>query len=442
MSSSLIAVRRLIFLYFWLLIFEGALRFWVLPGYSSIILLIRDPVVCLIYMLAIPAGLIPKNAAISLTVMLAAVSGVASLTVGDAPWLITAYGLRTNYLHLPLIFVMQRVLSSSDVLRLGRWMMWLMIPMAVLVVQQFRSPPGSLINFGGYTTHYGTVRPAGTFSFVSGMVGFTALVAAFLANAFVSAGGRNLLLKILCSLAVLTSLAVSGSRSSVLAVGIIFVMLAGLSLVSSSAARGFLALAGVIGLGTAGMSSTEFFEEGQRQLEQRFKDAAQGQGVIESSWQRFVDMFNYPIGAAQEAPAFGHGLGTGTNVGYFLVTGKRGFGGGHETELGRIFYEMGPLFGLIFILLRVGLSVLMVKAGWLVLARGNLLPLLLFGAVGMNMLFGQWGVATTLGFACFGTGLCLASVKIGLAKRPMKKHERAEPSTSQLREVGGSVAAL
>jgi hypothetical protein len=440
MSSSIIAVRRLIFLYFWLLIFEGALRFWVFPGFSNVLLLVRDPVVCLIYLMAIPAGLMPKNAAIGLTGMLAAVTGLTSLTVGDAPWAVTAYGLRTNFLHLPLIFVIQRALSSSDVLRVGRWMMWLMVPMAVLVVQQFRSPPGSLINLGGYATHYGTVRPSGTFSFVAGMVGFSAMVAAFLADAFVARRGRNLVIKTLCSLSVLVSLAVSGSRSSILAVGIIFMMLAGLSLVSSGAARGFLALAGVIGLGMAGLSSTEFFEEGQRQLEQRFEDAAHGQGVIATSWQRFLDMFQYPLGAAQEAPAFGHGLGTGTNVGYFLVTGKRGFGGGHETELGRIFYEMGPLFGLIFILLRVGISILMVKAGWLALARGNLLPLLLFGATGMNMLFGQWGVATTQGFACFGAGLCLASVKVGMAKRRVKKPERE--TLSSFSEGTGPVATV
>src|SRR5258708_2827447 len=39
------SIRRLIWLYFWLLIFEGALRKWVVPSLSSVLLLARDPVV-------------------------------------------------------------------------------------------------------------------------------------------------------------------------------------------------------------------------------------------------------------------------------------------------------------------------------------------------------------------------------------------------------------
>jgi hypothetical protein len=411
----------MIFVYFFLLIFEGALRFWVFPGLSGPLLLVRDPVVCLIYLLAASAGVMPRNAAIGLTVMLAVVTGLYSLVASDAPMLVTVYGLRCNFLHLPLIFVMQRVLSGDDVLWIGRRMMWLMIPMGILVVQQFRSPQGSLINMGGMYTQYGTVRPAGTFSFCAGMVCFSALVAAFLAHSFTSRDNKGFALKVLCSIAVVASLAVSGSRSTVLSVGIVFIMLAGLSFVTTSAARGMLTMFGVIGLGIAGLSSTEFFEEGQRQLTKRFEDSAHGEGVMQSSMDRFIDMFNYPIWAASEAPLMGHGQGTGTNAGYFLTTGQRGFGGGQETELGRIMYEMGALFGTIFILLRLSITIQMLRVGLGALRRGNLLSILLFGAAGMNVLMGSWGIPNTQGFACFGGGLCLAAAKVGLDRREVKK---------------------
>ncbi|MFZ4596969.1 MAG: hypothetical protein ACOYOF_22160, partial [Verrucomicrobiaceae bacterium] len=411
------AIRNLIFVYFLLLVFEGALRFWVFPGLSSVLMLVRDPVVCVIYFLAIANGRMPRSIIIGLTVVLTLVSGGSSFMVGDAPWLVTVYGLRANYLHLPLIYVMRVMMTVEDVQRVGRWLMWLMIPMALLVVYQFRSPPGSWINLGGMPTQYGTVRPAGTFAFVSGMVCFSSLVAAFLADSFVNGVRQSLFLKVGCSAAVLASLAVSGSRSSILAVAIVFVMLAGLSLFNSRAARGTLVLVGVIGLGIASMTSTEFFEEGQRQLAQRFKDASQGKGVMESSMERFIGMFNYPIWAAQSAPPLGHGLGTGTNVGYFLVTGQRGFGGGQETELGRIMYEMGAIFGSIFILLRLAITLQMLRDGWKALGRSNLLPMLLFGAAGMNVMLGIWGIANTQGFATFGAGLCLAAARIGLKKR-------------------------
>ena len=55
-------IRRLIWLYFWLLLIEGALRKWVLPQLSNPLLIIRDPVVILIYVLAFHARVFPRNA--------------------------------------------------------------------------------------------------------------------------------------------------------------------------------------------------------------------------------------------------------------------------------------------------------------------------------------------------------------------------------------------
>ena len=47
------ATRRLIWVYFWLLIFEGTFRKWILPQYSDILLVVRDPVVLAIYFTAL-----------------------------------------------------------------------------------------------------------------------------------------------------------------------------------------------------------------------------------------------------------------------------------------------------------------------------------------------------------------------------------------------------
>src|SRR5258708_39486843 len=42
-SVETLWLTRFIFLYFWLLIFEGSLRKWVLPGLAAPLLVIRDP---------------------------------------------------------------------------------------------------------------------------------------------------------------------------------------------------------------------------------------------------------------------------------------------------------------------------------------------------------------------------------------------------------------
>ncbi|HEY4284826.1 MAG TPA: hypothetical protein VGM62_17320, partial [Chthoniobacterales bacterium] len=45
-------IRYLIWLYFWLLLVEGALRKWLLPDLSNPLLVIRDPVALAIYALS------------------------------------------------------------------------------------------------------------------------------------------------------------------------------------------------------------------------------------------------------------------------------------------------------------------------------------------------------------------------------------------------------
>ena len=54
-------IRQLIWLYFWLLLVEGALRKWLLPDLSNPLLVIRDPVVLAIYGLSFRARVFPKN---------------------------------------------------------------------------------------------------------------------------------------------------------------------------------------------------------------------------------------------------------------------------------------------------------------------------------------------------------------------------------------------
>ena len=54
-------IRQLIWLYFWLLLIEGALRKWVVPRYSNPLLLVRDPVMLGIYFYAIRGHVFPKN---------------------------------------------------------------------------------------------------------------------------------------------------------------------------------------------------------------------------------------------------------------------------------------------------------------------------------------------------------------------------------------------
>ena len=151
-DKTLRNIKRLIFLYVWLLIFEGSFRKWVLPQFSDILLVIRDPVVIAIYLLAFRARVFPRNGWVfSLTVI--ALLSLAASVLALWPYLppsrivlVSGFGFRCNFLHLPLIFIIGKVVSAEEVKKFGWWILVGMIPMAILMAIQFNASPDSFLN--------------------------------------------------------------------------------------------------------------------------------------------------------------------------------------------------------------------------------------------------------------------------------------------------------
>src|SRR5437764_14304639 len=151
-SATLQHIRRLIYLYLFLLIIEGALRKWIVPQFSNPLLLVRDPVVLTIYFLAWRARVFPRNVFISSLATIGILSWIVSIFVLD-PYmpmsrilLVTVYGFRSNFLHLPLIFIFASVFDADDVWKIGRWILLGMIPISLIMALQFHSASDSFIN--------------------------------------------------------------------------------------------------------------------------------------------------------------------------------------------------------------------------------------------------------------------------------------------------------
>ena len=81
LSRTVIHIRRLIGLYLVLLVLEGALRKWAFPQFSNPLLIVRDPVVIVIYLLALRAGVFPRGAYIVSLGIIAVLSFIAGLIV-------------------------------------------------------------------------------------------------------------------------------------------------------------------------------------------------------------------------------------------------------------------------------------------------------------------------------------------------------------------------
>jgi hypothetical protein len=449
---SLRTVRILIWIYMVLLVIEGALRKWALPGLSDPLLIIRDPVSLAIYYFTLRARVFPNN----IWVLLLGIIGVptALLTLitlysyfpFKAIVLADLYGFRSNFFHLPLIFVIASVLNLEDVKNVGRWTLLLMIPMAVLMALQFQSSPDSFINktVGAgeglqLTTSGGKIRPPATFSFISGPVFYLSITAAFLIYGVLNKEIYKRWILLASAAGLLIGVTVSGSRACVLAVVLVVLAVFVIFLIRPTAVNrvgGTLLALVVVGLIA---SRLPFFKEGLNVLSDRFVDSAEvaETSVVGGLIERMVHEFTEPFSYIGKIPLTGYGLGLGTAGGARFLTGA-GTILLTENEWGRIIAESGPILGLAFIFWRVALAGKLLVSSLRALKLGEVLPILLFFCAFLAVLNGQLGQPTTLGFTVVLAGLCLASTNLGEEETPSddeETDERIEPKPLPRRSV-------
>jgi hypothetical protein len=103
-SRDLLKDQTAIWMYFLLLLFEGVLRKWVVPSLSNVLLVVRDPVVLLIYFLSFRAQIFPRNYFLLFGGWLALLCLVAGLVAPGNTLSVALFGFRANFLHLSLVF--------------------------------------------------------------------------------------------------------------------------------------------------------------------------------------------------------------------------------------------------------------------------------------------------------------------------------------------------
>lgn len=407
-----------IWLYLFLLLVEGALRKWIFPGAQEIFLVIRDPVLLMTYMAALLGGIVPRSKFLGVLGVLIVVSFVFSFLAGQSNLLVTAYGLRTNYLHVPLIWVMAEALDRNDVEKLGSFILLMVIPMVLIMVKQFRSPMDAFINRGvggdeGGQIYgaLGRIRPPGLFSFITGPMLYFPLTAAFFMHQ--ATERRRLWLPVLVAVGVLILLAmpISISRGTMITTGLVaaayVVCMVRLGIISMSIVRfAFIGLLLMVAL-----SFLPLFKEARDVFMDRWNTAsAEVEGrAWQSLTERVLSNFTVPFESAAEAPFFGYGIGVGSNVGARLLSGRVGFLLS-ENEWGRVFLELGPLLGGAFIAYRTALTIYLFIVSFRALNRfRDPLPMGIWAACSPAILLNQWAPPTVLGFAIFGGGLVLAA---------------------------------
>lgn len=412
-------LKKGIWLYFLLLIFEGALRKWVLPGLSTPLLIVRDPVAIWLLITAMSRGLLRFNLYLTSMIAIGIIASIATLLVGHGNLFVTLFGARTFLLHFPLIFVIGSVFNRDDVIKIGKVTLWIAIPMALLIALQFYSPQSALVNRGvggnlegaGFSGAMGYFRPSGTFSFTNGNSLFYHFVACYVFYFWLKPYEANKLILIIATTSLLLVIPLSISRGLFFSIGVTFMFI----IIASARKPKFLGQMLVAVMGVAFvvgiLAQFSFFDTAREVFMARFTNANESEGGLEGV---LVDRYlGGMIGALTDTKAlsfFGDGLGYASNVGSMLLSGVT-VSAISEGEWGRLIGEMGAMLGILVILIRLAFSFKLASLCYKKLLKNDILPWLLLSFCLLNLPQGNWAQPTSFGFCIIIGGFVLASLR-------------------------------
>ena len=424
-------IKTLIWLYFWLLIVEGALRKWFFPSLSSPLLLVRDPVA--LYAICLGWPLLASSTWIKWIqplFLIGVLSLFLALTIGHGDIFVAFYGARLFFLQLPLLFLFPLVFDKQDIVRFCWVLVLISIPMTLLLVLQSNAPATHILNVapGGEGTAafdgaLGRTRPPGTFSFITGVVSFYCQAAAAFFILLYCTRPKlpaRVILGI-SGVALALALPVSISRS----------LLAGYVIVIASVIVAFLLarsnisslLYGLLGIFLSILLATNlpifqvtseaFLERwglaGASTGADRTRDGDLGVAIDQIS-DRILPSITGPLSNLDSLPFFGLGVGYSSNVAAQRFVGKLTFLAG-EYSYEATLLELGYPLGLFFIFWRILLGLVLLKVAFNHAIKGNLIPLIL-SSVSIGVLMqGQIAQPTAVGFLVFSVGLTLVSIK-------------------------------
>ncbi|HVZ97559.1 MAG TPA: hypothetical protein VG847_11830 [Chitinophagaceae bacterium] len=394
------------------------MRKWTFPALSTPLLVIRDPLALWIFMTARQKGYLKFNAYSFLMVLSGLISAFTALTIGHGNLMVAIFGARIWVIQFPLIFAIGRIFDWDDVVRIGRAMLWISLPMTVLIALQFYSPQSAWVNRGvggdtsgaGFSGALDYFRPPGTFSFTTGVVSFYGLLVAYIFYFWLHSHLVKRWLLFAATACLLAAIPLTISRSAFFEVilSMIFAIIA--------AWRRPKYIGRIIGASVAVfviylvIRNQSFFATSTEAFNARFEGATESEGGINGViLDRFLGGMISAIQNAPNLPFFGYGIGMGTNVGSNLLTGQSSFLIS-EQEWGRIIGEQGLLLGFVVILVRLSLTIKIIRQAIRHLKTTDALSWMIVSYSTIPLLQSQWGQPTGLGFAILSSGLAIAAL--------------------------------
>lgn len=428
--------KKWIWAYILLFIFEGALRKWVFPGLAGPLLLVREPIVLYLFFKCYRSNLIGIGEAKGLMII-GTICLFTALVFGHHNIIIALYGWHIYFFHFPFIVIAARLLTWEDVVKIGKVLLYISIPMTILVIMQFYQPQSAWVNrgvggnmsgagFGG--TMIGDIsyfRPPGTFSFTSGYTSFQSIVCSFVFYFMVANKSLPKQLQInqwilyLIMLCYMLSVPYSISRSLTM-MTVVTAFFTILSLSGTKTKTFISLLLSLLGIIIIVFIANKFnlFGESINAFTKRFGEASEiEEGIQGTIGNRYLLGFLNSL--FMDVPIFGYGIGIGTNAGASLIHGDMFSIFNAESGFGLIIGECGLLLGLIIIILRFKWTIRLVFKGWKQ-RKKNILPILLMPNLIVLLSMGSVGAVPSLGALVLTSFLYIASLNINI--RASKKY--------------------
>ena len=422
-------IVRLIFTVYWLLIFEGVLRKWALPGLHKVLFFIRDPFVLLTYFLAFKYQMWPRSSVIfNSGMILAAVFLVLALLQAftmDLSAVIVLYGWRNYFLYMPFAFIIGEQFRGKDLFRLVKYTLLVSIPVAILCYQQFRAPADSSLNeaFNGSAPMMvadGIVRTSGTFTVSAAQTLYIGSILAMLYTAWLLPRTQRPLNGILLWIATFSTVAtfaVSGARSAFIYAAVVTAFsFASAFIVGGRKFRFKTVIAVPLLVVLAAFCYVKVFPTAFKAMVSRQTDASMQEG---STIARLASSTTTIIRVLPRISVIGAGMGSGTNAANVLRSGQMGFTLA-EDESQRIILETG-IFGLFYVAFRFWLTFKIGRDAFRAGRRShNPLPVIFFGYEVINLAIGQMTLQGTInGYGWLFAGFCLAANRLGTREKAL-----------------------
>ena len=433
--ARLTLLKKLFWLYFLLLIFEGALRKWVAPQLSGPLLVIRDPVGLMIIWEAYRTNKWPQRWTVPITILTLGLVGLClvQVIVGDNPWLVGLFGLRSYLLPFPVALIMGENIDREDLRKLGTWTIFLLLPITALAVAQYVSPSNSFLNKGAYQgglqiAFVGEhVRASSTFSFVNGLEDYVAMAAAFIAYGIVTPGFAKVWILWSSAFALILSIPMMGSRTVVIQLALMVGCMALGALMGVSQFLKVLRIVLPVVIVVFLVSLLPVFSDAMNSMTERFTgaNAAEGGGSVRRTLShRVVVPITDVLDSTPTGAWMGIGLGRGAvAVQEFLLGSNEAVAG--ENEISREIGEMGPIAGIAYSLFKLQLAIAIFLPALARVRKSESLALLMIPLVLTLLFFGVPEQPTTQGFMVLSLALCIAAAKTPAQATVERKLPRA-----------------